>query len=226
MNVLRKPTKMRFSDNWLATFHPIHPPSQIRVSSQHFSARSLLTGCGFTPQGDLKMAFWGGNIEDLRSLYTTQLRHLLSTEEQIVEALPKMIDAATDTQLKQALQTHLQETKVHRERLDDIMNDLSGDSDDKKCAVTAALISAGEHTIKAAKDNAVRDAGIIAAAQKVEHFEIASYGSARDWASLLGEAQHAALLQITLDEEKHADQVLTAVAHERNPEAARSVVGV
>jgi ferritin-like metal-binding protein YciE len=170
------------------------------------------------------MALFGGNIEDLRTLYSTQLRHLLSTEEQIVDALPKMIDAASDTNLKQALQTHLQETEMHRERLDSILNDLSGDSDDKKCSVTAALISAGEHTVKAAKDKAVRDAGIIAAAQKVEHFEMASYGAARDWARLLGETQHAALLQTTLDEEKHADQVLTAISHQRNPEAARSVV--
>ncbi len=169
------------------------------------------------------MALFSGNIEDLRTLYTTQLRHLLSTEEQIVDALPKMIDGATDMQLKKALQTHLRETEKHRERLDGILEDLAGDNDDKKCSVTSALISAGEKTIKVAKDDAVRDAGIIAAAQKVEHFEIASYGSARDWAQLLGETEHAALLQKTLDEEKHADQVLTAVSHQRNPEAARSV---
>jgi ferritin-like metal-binding protein YciE len=169
------------------------------------------------------MALFGGNIEDLRSLYTMQVRHLLSTEEQIVDALPKMIDAATDTQLKQALQTHLRETETHLQRLEGILEDLTGDDDEKKCSVTSALISAGEHTIKSAKDNAVRDAGIIAAAQKVEHFEIASYGSARDWAHLLGETEHASLLQKTLDEEKHADKVLTEVSHQRNPEAARSV---
>jgi ferritin-like metal-binding protein YciE len=169
------------------------------------------------------MALFGGNIEDLRSLYTTQLRYLLSTEEQIVDALPKMIDAATDMQLKHALQTHLRETDMHRQRLDGILRDLAGDNDDKKCSVTSALISAGEHTIKAAKDNAVRDAGIIAAAQKVEHFEIASYGTVRDWAYLLGETQHAALLQATLDEEKRADQVLTDVSQQRNPEAARAI---
>lgn len=169
------------------------------------------------------MALFAGNIDDLRSLYTKQLRFLLSTEEQIVDALPKMIDAATDTQLRQALQSHLQETEVQRQRLEGILKDLTGDSDDKKCSVTAELISAGETTIKAANDDAVRDAGIIAAAQKIEHFEIASYGSARDWAKLLGETGHAALLQKTLDEEKHADELLTTVSHQRNPEAARAV---
>jgi ferritin-like metal-binding protein YciE len=168
------------------------------------------------------MALFSGNIEDLRSLYTNQLRHLLSTEEQIIDALPKMIDAATDTQLKQALNTHLQETKTHRQRLDGMVKNLAGDADSKTCNVTEELLDAGETTIKASKDNAVRDAGIIASAQKVEHFEIASYGSARDWAKLLGETEQANLLQQTLNEEKHADQVLTDVSHRRNPEAARS----
>jgi ferritin-like metal-binding protein YciE len=176
---------------------------------------------GLLPEG-YEMALFAGNIDDLRSLYTTELRRLLSTEEQIVDALPKMIDAATDTQLKEALQTHLQETKVQRQRLEGILNNLTGDTDSKKCGVTDELISAGEKTIKAANDNAVRDAGIIAGAQKIEHFEIASYGAARDWANLLGEGEQANLLQTTLDEEKHADQVLTAVSQRRNPEAARS----
>ena len=169
------------------------------------------------------MALFAGNIDDLRSLYVTQLRYLMSTEEQIIDALPKMVDAATDTQLKQALQNHLRETEAQRDRLDGILNDLQGDNDDKKCSVTAALISAGQTTIKAANDNAVRDAGIIAAAQKIEHFEIASYGSARDWAKLLGETQHAQLLQATLDEEKQADKLLTQISEQRNPEAAGSV---
>jgi ferritin-like metal-binding protein YciE len=168
------------------------------------------------------MALFAGNIDDLRSLYTNQLRLLRSTEEQIIEALPKMIEAATDTQLKQALQSHLQETNVHKERLNGILQDLVGDTDSKKCAVTKELISAGETTIKAANDDAVRDAGIIGAAQKVEHFEIASYGTARDWANLIGETEQANILQTTLDEEKHADKLLTDVSHKRNPEAAHS----
>jgi ferritin-like metal-binding protein YciE len=169
------------------------------------------------------MALFSGNIDDLRTLYTNQLRHLLSTEEQIIDALPKMVDSATDMQLKNALQTHLQETKVHWKRLDEILKNLTGDSDNSKtCSVTDELIDTGETVVKSAKDTAVRDAAIIAAAQKIEHFEIASYGTARDWANLLGETQQAALLQQTLDEEKHADKLLTEISHERNPEAARS----
>jgi ferritin-like metal-binding protein YciE len=167
------------------------------------------------------MSLFTGNIEDLRSLYTSQIRFLLSAEEQIIDGLPKMIQAATGTQLKSALETHLNETQAQRQRLEAILEDLEGDTDDKKCSVTSALIGAGEKTINAAKDNAARDAAIIAAGQKIEHFEIASYGSARDWALLLGETQHAALLQTTLDEEKHADKALTELSHKRNSEAAR-----
>lgn len=168
------------------------------------------------------MALFAGNIDDLRSLYTTQLRYLMSTEEQIQKGLPKMIEAATDPQLKRALQTHLEETRQQAHRLETILQDLRGDDDDKKCSVTSALISAGETTIKAANDNAVRDAGIIGAAQKIEHFEIASYGTVASWAQILGETQHGQLLRQTLQEEKHADQVLSGIAGERNPEAGRA----
>ncbi|HVW78062.1 MAG TPA: ferritin-like domain-containing protein [Alloacidobacterium sp.] len=171
------------------------------------------------------MALFSGNIDDLRSLYTTQLHHLLSTEEQIIDALPKMIDAATDSQLKEGLTKHLRETKGHKERLDRMLTNLTGKANSKTCDVTKELISSGETVIKASKDPAVRDAGIIASAQKVEHFEIASYGSVRDWALLLGETEQANVLQQTLDEEKHADKVLTEVSHQRNPEAARAIRG-
>jgi ferritin-like metal-binding protein YciE len=168
------------------------------------------------------MALFHGNIDDLRSLYTTQLQHLLSTEKQIVDALPKLSEAATDISLKQVIDTHLQETKTHQQRLESILKDTTGEVSDKKCSVTSALISAGETTVKASKDTAVRDAGIIASAQKVEHFEIASYGAARDWATLLGETEAASILQQTLDEEKHADQLLTQISQERNTAAAKA----
>ena len=166
------------------------------------------------------MALFAGNINDLNALYTTQLRFLLSTEEQIIEALPKMIGAASDQQLKDALQSHLQETEIHAERLEDVLSELNGDIDSKKCSVTAALISAGENTIKAANDDAVRDAGIIAAAQKVEHFEMASYGTVRSWAQILGHTEQAALLNKTLQEEGHADKLLTKISERANPAAS------
>lgn len=168
------------------------------------------------------MALFAGNIDDLKSLYTTELHYMLSMEQQITKALPKLAEHATDPKLKSALQTHLRETEQHVNRVEQILQKLTGSASEKKCDITAALITAGENTIKAANDDAVRDAGIIAAAQKVEHFEIASYGSARDWAKLLGETQAAQMLEQTLTEEKHADKVLTEVAHERNPEALRA----
>lgn len=168
------------------------------------------------------MGLFSGNIEDLKTLYVTQLRMLLSTERQIIDALPKMKQAATEPQLRDVLQSHLQETEVQAQRLEQILPQLTKDSDEKKCAVTASLISAGESIIKDSKDDAVRDAAIIAAAQKVEHFEMASYGTARDWARILGLGQQAELLDKTLQEEKHADGLLTQVSHRANPEASRA----
>lgn len=168
------------------------------------------------------MALFSGNIEDLRTLYTKQLQMLLSAEQQIIKALPKMAEAATDPQLKQALQTHLQETEVHEDRLEQILGELTGEWEEKKCAVTAALISAGETIIKDTVDDSTRDAGIIAAAQKVEHFEMASYGAVRNWAQVLGYPQHAQLLNQTLQEEGNADKLLTGISDRANAEATRA----
>jgi ferritin-like metal-binding protein YciE len=165
------------------------------------------------------MALFSGSIENLGTLYTSQLRSLLSTEEQIIDALPKMITAASDQQLKDALQTHLHETEIHAVRLEDILSELTGDVDSKKCAVTAALLASGEATIKASEDAAVRDVGIIASAQKVEHFEMASYGTLRNWARILGYRQQAAVLEQTLLEEGHADHLLTKISDRANPGA-------
>lgn len=168
------------------------------------------------------MKFFSENIEDLKELYVSRLKMLLSTERQIIDALPKMREAATDTQLKDALQSHLQETRVQAERLETILNELEGEVSDKKCKVTAALITAGEDTIKDASDSAVRDAGIIAAAQQVEHFEIASYGTVRNWAQILGYTHHAEALDQTAKEEGHADHLLTTISDRANPQASRA----
>ena len=160
------------------------------------------------------------DIQDFKSLYTLQLRYLLSTENQIVKGLPSMIEAADDQQLKDAFQSHLQETEVHVTRIQRILEDLEGDADDKKCAVTAALISAGSNIVSESEVGPVRDAGLIASAQKIEHFEQASYGSAHAWALRLGYTEHAALLEKTLVEEKHADALLTTISERANQEAA------
>jgi len=166
--------------------------------------------------------FLSANLDNLRKLYIDELQHLHSAETQITEALPKMIDAATDPQLKNALQTHLSETETHVTRLNDILNASEGEVDSKKCKVMASLLSAGEDVLKDATDDAVRDAAIIAAAQKVEHYEIASYGTVRTFAEILGEDQHVDLLETTLEEEKHADEILTEISDTANTRADKA----
>ena len=161
------------------------------------------------------------NIKDFRSLYTLQVRYLLSTENQIVKGLQSMIENATDQQLKQAFQSHLQETQGHVTRLEQIIADMNdGDVDDKKDPIITALIGSGENIVSESDQGLLRDAGLLATAQKIEHYEMASYGSARNWAQLLGLSKHAELLQQTLDEEKHADELLTTIAQRTNKEAA------
>jgi ferritin-like metal-binding protein YciE len=160
-------------------------------------------------------------IKDFQSLYTLQLRYLLSTENQTVKGLKSMIEHASDPQLRQAFQSHMQETEVHAERLEKMIGDVNaGDVDDKKDAIITALLGSGENIVSESEEGPVRDAGLLASAQKVEHYEIASYGSARDWAKILGLTQHAELLQRTLDEEKHADELLTSISQRANTTAA------
>jgi ferritin-like metal-binding protein YciE len=168
------------------------------------------------------MGLFAKDAESMKGLYTTQLRYMYSSEKQITEGLPKMIEAATDQQLKDAFQSHLQETRVHVQRVEQILSELTGTADDKKCAVTAALIAAGEGVVKETEPGPVRDAGLIASAQKIEHFEIASYGAATDWAQQLGYNGQAQVLHQTLGEEKHADQLLTSIAERANAQATRA----
>jgi ferritin-like metal-binding protein YciE len=161
------------------------------------------------------------DIKNFQSLYTLQLRYLLSTENQIIKGLQSMIEHATDTQLKQAFQSHLQETEVHVTRLEQAIAEVNqGDVDDKKDPIITALIGSGENIVSESDEGPVRDAGLIATAQKIEHYEIASYGSARDWAQILGLNRQAQLLQQTLDEEKHADELLTTISQRANQSAA------
>ena len=160
------------------------------------------------------------DFPSLRALYTAQLRYLLSTENQIVKGLPDMIDHADDQQLKDAFQSHLQETRIHAERLEQMIGELQEDVDDKKDPILSAIVGSGENITKETEVGPIRDAGLIATAQKVEHYEIASYGTARDWAMQLGLSSHAEMLQKTLDEEKHADKLLTSISQRANPEAA------
>lgn len=168
------------------------------------------------------MKFFSANLESLRGLYHNQLRMLLSTEQQITDALPNMIEKATDPQLKQAFQSHLQETQVHVTRLQQILSEETKPADAIKCKVLAALVTEAEDMIKDAKDESVRDVALIAAAQRVEHYEIAAYGAVRQWARILGKADQARLLDLTIKEEGHADHLLTSIADRVNPVADKA----
>jgi ferritin-like metal-binding protein YciE len=160
------------------------------------------------------------DFPSLQALYTAQLRYLLSTENQIVDGLPDMIEHADDVQLKQAFQSHLQESEVHVSRLKQLIGDVDNDVDDKKDPILTAIAGSGKNISKETDSGPIRDAGLIATAQKIEHYEIASYGSARDWATQLGLTGHAATLQATLEEEKHADQLLSQISQRANRDAS------
>jgi len=168
------------------------------------------------------MKFFSANLETLRELYHSQLRMLLSAEQQITEALPTMIEKATDTQLKQAFQSHLQETHVHVTRLQQILKAETHDAESLKCKVLAALVSEAEDMIKDATDDSVRDAALIAAAQRVELYEIAAYGAVRQWAHILGKPEQVTVFDQTIKEEGHADQLFTSIAERVNIEADKA----
>ncbi len=160
------------------------------------------------------------DIKSFQSLYTLQLRYLLSIETQIIKGLESMIAHASDTQLKQAFQSHMQETEVQVSRLKTLISDVNdGDVDDQKDVIITALIASGVNIVGESEAGPVRDAGLIATAQKIEHYEIASYGAARSWAKVLGLTTHVDQLQKTLDEEKHADHLLYTIADRANSEA-------
>jgi len=161
-------------------------------------------------------------LDSLHKLYLEELRDLYSAENQLLKALPKMAKAAASDELKQAFEDHLEETKDHVERLEDIFVTMDESPKGKSCHGMKGLIEEGSEMLEKDGEESVLDAGIIGAAQKVEHYEIASYGIARTFATLLGEDEAADLLQQTLDEEGETNQRLTELAEEIvNPEAIR-----
>jgi len=164
------------------------------------------------------MKFFSANLQDLRELYVENLRKAFDMEERITKALPTMIEKATSPQLKQAFETHLQETRNHVARVERILQ-AYGQDEPVTCKVIGALITEAEDGIKDAGDDAVRDVTLIAAAQQVEHHEIAVYGTLRTWAVLLGEVEQAELLDIILEQEKHADVLLSGIADRVNSTA-------
>ncbi len=153
-------------------------------------------------------------LQSLQDLYVEQLQDLYDAENQLVKALPKMAKAASEPQLQQAFEQHLTQTKTHVERIEQIFKTMGSSPKGKSCKAMKGLIEEGEEMIKQRADPSVRDAGLIAAAQRVEHYEIAGYGCVRTYADLLGMADSSALLQQTLNEEGMTDKQLTKLAEQ------------
>jgi ferritin-like metal-binding protein YciE len=160
-------------------------------------------------------------MEALQKLLQNELEDLYDAEQQIVKALPKMIEASSSTELQSALRDHLQVTQNQVTRLEQIFEQLGEKARKKPCKGMAGIIAEGSEVLEEDLEDATMDAGIIGAAQKVEHYEIASYGTARTLAQTLGNSEIAELLEQSLDEEKEADQLLTEIAESSiNAEAA------
>lgn len=151
-------------------------------------------------------------LETLRDLLIHELKDLYSAEKQLLKALPKAAKAATNPDLKTGFTTHLEETKEHVSRLEEILSGLGENTRGPQCKGMAGLIEEASHLIEEEPDPEVLDAGLICGAQKMEHYEIAGYGCARTFAELLGESDAAETLQQTLDEEHETDTKLTELA--------------
>jgi ferritin-like metal-binding protein YciE len=152
------------------------------------------------------------NLDTLEQLYINELRDLYSAENQLLKALPKMAKGASSNELKDAFEKHLEQTKGHVERLEQIFEQLDESPKGKTCYGMKGLIEEGSEILNEDGEESVLDAGIIVAAQKAEHYEIASYGSVRTFANLLGQDEAAKLLQSTLDEESEANELLNQLA--------------
>ena len=164
------------------------------------------------------MKIFSANIQSLQELYNSELRKALDLEEQIVKALPTMIEKSSDTQLKQAFQSHLQESETHVDKVKQLLGQ-QPDSDSQTCKVINALVTEAQDTIKDVSDPDVLDVALIGAGQQVEHHEMAVYGTLKTWARLLGRNQDAQVLESIENDEKHADKLLSQVADRVNSEA-------
>lgn len=157
--------------------------------------------------------------DSLRELYIDELKDLYSAERQLTKALPKMAKAASSEELRQGFEEHLEQTQGHVERLDEIFGQLGAKATGKKCMGMEGLVKEGAEIMGEDFSEDVMDAALISAAQRVEHYEIAAYGTVIAYANLLGESAQAELLQETLAEEKETDQKLTQLSEQINVQA-------
>ncbi len=160
--------------------------------------------------------------EGLKELYIDELKDLYSAENQLVKALPKMAKAASSDELRQGFEEHLEQTKGHVQRLENIFKSLGESPKGKKCKGMEGLIEEGQEVIDEDFEGALMDSALIGAAQRVEHYEIAAYGTVCAFAKELGQTEHESLLTETLEEEKETDEKLTELSQEINPQANES----
>ncbi|HWF37586.1 MAG TPA: ferritin-like domain-containing protein [Candidatus Acidoferrales bacterium] len=156
----------------------------------------------------------------LKELYVEELKDIYSAESQLVKALPKMAKASNSDELRSGFEEHLEQTKGHVKRLEQIFSALGEKPTGKKCKGMEGLIEEGSEMMDEDLEDEALDAGLISAAQRVEHYEIAAYGTVRTYATILGEDEAASLLEETLEEEKETDQKLTQLAEQINVQAA------
>ena len=160
--------------------------------------------------------------DSLQELYVDELKDLYSAENQLTKALPKMAKTASSEELRQGFEEHLEQTKGHVERLQQIFEMLGEKPTGKKCVGMEGLIKEGAEIMAEDFEDEVMDAALISAAQRVEHYEIAAYGTVSAYADLVGESEHVSLLRETLNEEREADQKLTELSKEINVEAQKA----
>jgi ferritin-like metal-binding protein YciE len=152
------------------------------------------------------------SVDSIEKLFVEELKDLYSAETQITKALPKLVKAATSSDLRSAFEHHLKETEGHVQRLEQIFEILGESPKGKTCDGMKGVLEEGSEAVKETEEGDVRDVGMISAAQRVEHYEMAGYGAVRSYAERLGQTKIAQLLQATLDEEKAADKKLTEIA--------------
>jgi ferritin-like metal-binding protein YciE len=165
--------------------------------------------------------FPGGKVpnENFKKLYVNELKDLFSAENQLLKALPKMAKAASSDELRTGFEEHLEQTKVHVQRLEEIFESLDESPKGKKCVGMEGLVKEGSEVMEEDFEDAVLDAGLIGAARRVEHYEMAAYSAVCEFAKVLGQTKHASLLEKTLAEEKQTDETLAALAEEINSQA-------
>jgi ferritin-like metal-binding protein YciE len=156
---------------------------------------------------------------NLKSLYVDELRDIYNSEQQLIKALPKMAKAANSEELRKGFEEHLEQTRQHATRLEQILSALGEPVKGKKCKGMAGIVAEGGEMMSEDFDGALMDAALISAAQRVEHYEIAAYGAVHAYAELMGESEAASLLQQTLEEEKQTNQKLTELSEQINSEA-------